>query len=436
MFNALPLMPLMKRLVLLAVLSTLPVPALAQRVSQLPTVTPSMRLETGIVAVVNDNVITSTDLEQRMKLAILSSGLPDNADVRAHLLPQILRSQIDEQLQAQEAKRLGLSVTGEEIDQALTHIAQDNKIQGDMRSFIAAHGGSPTALEAQIRNGLLWNKVVQRELRPKVEVGDDEVDAVIDRIRSDAGKKEYLVSEIFLAVDNAKDEEQVKQVAEDLVVKIKGGANFPAVARQFSQGTGAMQGGDIGWIQQGQLAPELNRALTSSDIGKISAPIRTANGYHILGVRDLRTVALGDPSKASINLMQFFHSYAGADKNVVLQQASRLRGSLKTCADTDRVLAGFSGWKAQKLGDMNPSKAPAWIVAKVNGVSAGSSSEVLATDKGAALLFVCSRSDGGGVDREAITHSIGTEKLELQSRRLLRDLRRDAYLDVRLGRGS
>ena len=426
----------MKRLALLVALLTLPFPAMAQRVSQLPGVMPSARLGSGIAAVVNDNVITTTDLEQRMKLAILSSGLPDTADVRAHLLPQILRSQIDEQLQAQEAKRLGLSVTKDEIDQALARIAQDNKIQGDMRHFVTAHGGSPVALEAQIRSGLLWNKVIQRELRPRVEVGDDEVDAVIDRVRGDAGKKEYLVSEIFLAVDNTKDEEQVKQVADDLVAKIKGGANFSAVARQFSQGTGATQGGDIGWIQQGQLASELNRALAKAEVGKIIDPIRTANGFHILGVREERTVALGDPDKARINLMQLFRPYAGADKNAVTQEASRLRGRMQSCVDPDSVLAGFPGWKAQKLGDMAPAKAPAWIVDKVSGVAAGSASQPLVTDKGVALLFVCSRSDGGDVDREAITRSIGAEKLELQARRLLRDLRRNAYLDIRLGKRS
>ena len=226
------------------------------------------------------------------------------------------------------------------------------------------------------------------------------------------------------------------QVAEDLVNKIRGGANFAAVARQFSQGTGATQGGDIGWIQQGQLAPELNRALTAADAGKISDPIRTANGFHILGLRDERTVSLGDPDKASINLMQFFHPYGNGDKAVVLQEATRLRGKIRSCGDADSVLTSFPGWKAQKLGDMNPSKAPAWIVDKISGVSVGSASEPLATDKGAALLFVCGRNDGGAVDREAILRSIGTEKLELQSRRLLRDLRRAAYLDVRLGRHS
>jgi peptidyl-prolyl cis-trans isomerase SurA len=84
---------------------------------------------------------------------MLSSGLPDNADVRAHLLPQILRSLIDEQLQAQEAKRLDLSVSKGEVDSKRWGASRRTiNIQGDIRDFIAAHGGSSHALASQMRN--------------------------------------------------------------------------------------------------------------------------------------------------------------------------------------------------------------------------------------------------------------------------------------------
>lgn len=426
----------MKKFLIVAALLSLPLPAYAQRVSQLPGVTPASNSGTSIAAVVNDSVITTTDLEQRLRLAILSSGLPDNAEVRAHLLPQILRGLVDEQLQSQEAKRLDLSVTKEEISQALEHIAHDNNIPGDMLQFISSHGASPEAMTAQIRSGLLWNKVVQRELRPRVDIGDDEIDAVIERVRADAGKEEYLVSEVLLTVDNPKDEEQVRQVAENLVQQLKGGANFAAIARQFSQGTGATQGGDIGWIQQGQLAPELNRALAAAGPGQVSDPIRTSNGFHILGVRDKRTIALSDQSKTTINLMQAFRPYAGGDKASIMQEAAHVRAAVKGCSTLDAALTKFPGWKAQKMGDMNPDKAPAWIADKVRSVATGGASDPLSTDKGAAILFVCGRNDSSTVDRDAVMHSIGTEKLELQARRLLRDLRRAAYMDIRVGKNS
>lgn len=429
-----------KYLFLAALLTTLSFPALAQRVSA-PQVNPLFSssvpsvsgLRSRIVAVVNDGVITSTDLEQRTRIAILSSGLPDNSEVRAHLLPQILRALIEEQLQVQEAKKLDLSVSKEEVDQALSRIAQDNNIPGDLLSFLEGRGISPAAMTSQVRNGILWSKVVQREIRPRVDIGEEEIDAVINRVRANAGKDEYLVGEILLTVENPKDEDQVRQVADNLVQQIRGGANFSAVAHQFSQGVGAAQGGDMGWIQPGQLSPELNKALAASTPGQVSMPIRTAKGFHILGVRGKRTVSLGNADEASLNLVQAFHSYAGTDPKALAASAMRVRTGVKSCASIDKDLSDFPGWKAQKLGEMTLAKAPSWLADKVRNVAAGSSSEPLNTEKGVIVLFVCNRKEKGDVDREAILRSIGTEKLELQARRLLRDLRRNAYVDIRLG---
>jgi len=393
-------------------------------------------MNSGIAAVVNDNVITTVDLEQRTRLAMLSSGLPDNPEVRMHLMPQVLRSLVDEQLQVQEAKRLDLSVSKEEVEQALNQIGRDNNIPGDILDFLQNHGVSPQAMSSQVRNGLLWSRVVQHELRPRVEVGDDEVDAVIDRVKANAGKEEYLVSEILLTVDSPKEEDQVRRLAENLVEQIKNGANFAAVARQVSQGAGASQGGDMGWIQQGQLLPELNRALAAAIPGQISAPIRTANGYYILGVRNKRTVSLGEPEKASMTIMQIFRPYAGTDKGVVVQSAARARAAVKACSSLKSDVSFLPGWKVYDLGDMVLSKAPSWLADRVRNVPTGGSTDPMITDKGVVVLFVCGRNESSPVDREAVMRSIGTEKLELQARRLLRDLRRAAYVDVRLGSAS
>jgi peptidyl-prolyl cis-trans isomerase SurA len=392
-----------------------------------------------IAAVVNDNVISTADIDARLRLALISSGLPNTAEVIQHLLPQILRGLVDEQLQLQEAKRLDISISKEDIDKALDRIAHENNMQGDMRDYVREHGASPQALEQQVRATLAWSRVVQRELRPRVEVGDDEVDAAIQRVRANAGKQEFLVSEIFLAVDNPKDEDEVKQLAEKLVEQLKSGANFGAVARQFSQSTGAASGGDIGWIQEGQLAPELNHALTGMQPKEVAGPIRSASGYHILGLRDKRTITLGGDAQnqdITLSLQQAFRPFtAGMERDALLQDANRLRSSINDCTNLQGQLAQkFPDWHWQNMGDVKPDKIPAWLSEKVRDVQPGKGSEPLATDKGALIVFVCGRHvPDGNVDREAIMSGIGTEKLELQARRLMRDLRRAAYLDIRLG---
>jgi peptidyl-prolyl cis-trans isomerase SurA len=436
----------MKRFLALAVivLAAGAVPAWAQRIDQLPGMSPAApQFQDRVAAVVNDNVISTSDIESRMKLAFLSSGLPDTLEVRQHLLPQILRGLIDEQLQMQEAKRLDITVSNEELDKTLQRIAEDNHISGgDMRAYLKERGASPSALEQQVRAGLSWNKVIQRELRSRVDVGDDEIETAVSRIRASAGKQEFLVSEIFLSVDSAKDEDQVKQVADNLVQQMKGGANFAAVARQFSQSTGAASGGDIGWIQEGQLSPELNRTLAGMQAGEVAGPVRSASGWHILALREKRTIAIGsgESGDVTLNLQQAFRPIPPrGDRASALQEAQQIRSSIGDCSSLQSRLAEkFPAWHLQATDGVKLSQAPSWLADKVRDLSVGKSSEALNTDKGLLVIFVCGRHapDGNKIDRDAIASSIGTEKLELQARRLLRDLRRAAYLDIRLGSGS
>ena len=423
-------------LTLFVLLALSSAPALAQRVTQMPGMAPTPATEDHIAAVVNESVISTNDIEARMKLAFLASGLPDTPDVRAHILPQVLRGLLDEQLQLQEAKRLDITVPKEEIEKSLQGIASDNHIPGDIRSYLINRGASPEALEQQVRASIAWNKVVQRELRPRVEVGDDEIDAALARIRANAGKQEFLVSEIFLAVDNPKDEDQVHQAAEKLVQQIKGGANFQGVARQFSQSTGAAAGGDIGWIQEGQLPSELNSVLMSMQPGNISGPVRSANGYHILALREKRTVDPGEEGgEATLDLQQAFRPFGAADDHVIAEaEAKQLRAAATDCTTlAAKAKESFPNWSLQATNGMKPSQAPAMLADKIRDLNAGQSTEPMDASKGLLVVFVCARhTPAGKIDREAIASSIGTEKLELQARRLLRDLHRDAYIDIRM----
>jgi len=390
-----------------------------------------------IAAVVNDNIVTTADIFSRYKLAILSSNLPDNDEVRSHLIPQVLRGLIDEQLQMQEAKRLEINVNKAEIQQTLERIAHDNNIIGGMDDYLKQHGIASGALEQQIRASLSWNKVVQRELRPRVDVGDDEVDAALERLRANSGKQEFMVSEIYLGIDNPKDEEQVHQLADNLVKQLKSGTSFGAIAHQFSQNTSAAAGGDIGWVQEGQMAPEVNKALIDMNTNQVAGPIRAASGYYIIGLRDKRTItADAGASESKIQMQQIFHPFdSKTDRAAVLAQLSQLSQQVDGCdALRNKVASSFPEWKYQDLGETPANKIPAWLNEKIHDLPIGKASAPITTDKGVLAMFVCGRhsTDTSGL-RDSLTNSIGAEKLELQARRLMRDLRRTAYIDIRFG---
>lgn len=262
---------------------------------------PPPRSVEGIAAVVNDDIISMSDLSARLQLALVSSGLPGTAEVRQRLTPQVLRSLVDERLQMQEASRANISVTDKEIDDAFGRVAEQNQMKRDqLEKMLASQGVPRSALESQIRATIGWGKLVQRRLRPNIEIGEEEIDAVLRRIEANAGKPEYLAAEIYLAVDSPDREEEVRRLADRLVDQIGQGASFPAVARQFSQSAGATNGGDLGWVQQGQLPEELDTALRGLRPGQASRPIRSLTGYHILLLREQRTTGTVLPPRDQI----------------------------------------------------------------------------------------------------------------------------------------
>ena len=247
----------------------------------------------GIAAVVNEDAITMSDVQDRMRLIIISSGLPNTPEIKNKLAGQIIGSLIEEQIKIQESRRLKIDVTQEEINQGFASIAQQNSVSADQFAAMLGRSGiNINTLHRQIESQIAWGKLVQKEVRPKVSVSDKDVDEALARLKGNLGRTEYLLSEVLLPVDQAKSENDTRQLASGLVAEIQAGkAPFAKVAQQFSKAPGAEQGGDIGWVQQGQLPEELDRALPTLTVGGISQPIRSLSGYHILHLRETRNIA-------------------------------------------------------------------------------------------------------------------------------------------------
>src|SRR3984893_2243959 len=203
--------------------------------------------ETRIAAVVNDEVISLGDLEARIRLVLLSSQLPDNAQVRQRVQPQVLRSLIDEKLEVQEAKKFNVTASDDDVNKAFDRLEQQNNMpKGGLEQMLSSHGISRSTLTDQIRSATVWNKLVEGKLAQSVSVSDEEVKDTLARIKQEIGKSQYRVAEIFLAIDNPSQEADVKDLGDRLPDQIRQGASFSAVAQQFSQSPTAAVGGDLG----------------------------------------------------------------------------------------------------------------------------------------------------------------------------------------------
>lgn len=246
----------------------------------------------GIAAVVNQSAISQTDVQDRMRLILASSGLPDTPDMRKRLLPQVLDGLVEEQIKLQEAARLNIQVEDKEIDAGFKGIADQNNFTVEQFESIMNHQGIPKrTLLNQIKSQIAWSKVVQSAVRPRITVSPTDVAARIERMKSSVGKNEYLAAEIFLPVVESAREAEVKQLANKLAGEIGAQkASFSSVAAQFSKAPGAQNGGIIGWVQEGQLSPEVEKTIVELPEGAVSQPVRDLQGYHILMLQRKRTI--------------------------------------------------------------------------------------------------------------------------------------------------
>jgi peptidyl-prolyl cis-trans isomerase SurA len=388
-----------------------------------------------IVAVVNDDVISALDVASRVRLALTASGIPDTPEARRQVRPQVLRALIDERLQSQEAARLNIAVSDQEVRAAVARIETNNRMQpGQLDEMLRASGLSRAVLEQQVRTSLAWNKLMQRRLRAQIHVGDEEVKEVLDRLKESEGQPEFLLSEIFLPVDNPDQDEEIRQQALGLIAQMQRGVPFATLAQQFSQSASAATGGDIGWVGLGRLGDDVDKTLESIRPGEVTAPLRAVGGYHIYGLRNRRTIAGANPEDATLALTQLLlPARRPAEQESALQLAETVREAVNGCDDLARV--------ARELGVPPPGEpqklklrdiAPA-IRQQVQPLKTGEAAAPLRSQDAVVLIMLCAREDAPSNLPTAaeVEDSLMRQRLDLLARRYLRDLRRQAVVDIR-----
>lgn len=248
--------------------------------------------QSSIAAVVNEDAITTSDVEDRITLIVRSSGMPDNEQMRSKIRPQVIDVLIEEQLKLQEAERLDVKVTQEQIEQGFAQLAQQNNASPEQfREMLRRSGININTMYRQIKSQIAWGGVIQKSIRPRITVTEADVEDALARLRSNLGETEYHVAEIFLPVDNPADAGEVRSLAIKLSQDMQSGqVPFPRVAQQFSKSAGAAQGGDLGWIRQGQLDQDLENVITQMEVNQTSRPVKGVAGYHIFFLRDKREI--------------------------------------------------------------------------------------------------------------------------------------------------
>lgn len=257
---------------------------------------PSVSMAAGqesIVAVINQDVVTASDVKARMNLIAISSGLKPSKALDEKLRPQVVDMLIDEQLRSQEAARLGLEIDEKEIDEGFATVARQNNITPDVfKQALQQRGINIKTMRDQIKAQLAWTKVIQKRIRPRIEVTDADIDSELARLKEKIGKDQFKVAEIYLPVSDPSKKNDVRNFAAKLSEQLKDDpAAFPKAAREFSQSPGAAQGRTIGWVMLGVMPKEVDAVLPTLSKESVSSPIETLTGYYIVTVLDKRQLA-------------------------------------------------------------------------------------------------------------------------------------------------
>ena len=409
----------------------------------------------SVIATVNDESISDFELRQRVALylALQGGGITQEqltAEQKTHIRGQILEVLESEKLQLQEAVKKKITVSPVEVDRRLNGMIQDYHFTMDqLRQNLKKAGASEDALRSQITASLAWQKAVQDEYGDQVNITPDMVTAELQRNAEGANKTHYHVLEIFLPVDSPEQNEKVKKDAEEVERQLHQGAPFPVVARQFSQHPTAATGGDMGWVNSGQLAPELEATLAKMDVGAISDPIRSTGGWYVLGLRErheplgtkIADVPTGPTGPAgTLPLARLLFPTGPRPPKDQLDQimavANQIQQHYAGCGQLDELHKKMTGTIYMDLGDAKLSDLSPEIQNAMKATRPGEAAAPFQSEAGIELIGRCDKRIEIKTayvmpTRDQIRDQLFQNQIATMARRYLRDLKRDANIQVR-----
>lgn len=388
-------------------------------------------------AIVNGDIVTQTDIDQRVALLAIANGGQIPTEEVERLRQQVLRNLIDETLQIQAAKQEEIQIKPSEIDRTVARVASNLKMTPEQATdYLQSRGSSIRALRRQIEGEIAWQRLQRAKIESGVVVGDEEVKAVLDKLNASKGTEEYRVGEIFLSASPATESQTIAN-ANKILEQLRSGASFAGYARQYSEASTAAVGGDLGWVRPEQLPSPLAAVVREMRPGTLSAPIPVPGGVSILTVQDTRKILTRDPRDAVLSLKQVSINFPKGTSRAVAEpmvarfaQAARNVGG---CGGAEKIAAEFKAEIVQQDG-VKMRDLPAALQQMMLQIQVGQATPPFGSlDEGVRTLVVCGRDevDPTAPSYDEVYSQLNEERVNSRSRRYLRDLRRDAIIEFR-----
>ncbi|WP_443030704.1 peptidylprolyl isomerase [Sphingorhabdus sp.] len=387
-------------------------------------------------AQVNGEIITGTDIDHRLALIVAANDNKLPPEELARFRAQILTNLIDETLQIQEAAANEIEVTDAEVNQYFDRIAQQNfnRPANEVEKYLISIGASVATLKRQIKGELSWSRLLSRNVRPSANVSDDEVNAIIERIKATKGTTEYRLGEIYLAA-TPETLPSVQENARKIIDQLRQGGNFVAYARQFSEASTASVGGDLGWLSLAQLPQSLATAAASMNSNEVKA-VASPGGVSILLLIDKRQVATSDPRDSVLSLKQIAITFpkgtTEAQVTPLVKRFSEETQQISGCGVADEMARKLGADVVNRDG-IKIRELPAPLQQVMLDLQVGQSTPPYGSlEDGVRVFVLCGRDapqEAASESFDEIMSRLEEERVNKRARIYLRDLRRDAVIE-------
>ena len=385
---------------------------------------------------VNDEIITGTDVEQRIALVRLANRGDIPADQLESVRAEVFSQLVDEILKIQEARANEITIEQAEIDAEFARIAAaQRQTPEQFAQSLATAGSSMASLKQQIRGDVAWQSLLARNVNPFTNVSEEEVRTMLERLQAQRGQQEYRVGEIYLPA-TADSLAATVETGRQIMNALGSGAGFPELARRHSRASSAAAGGDLGWVRPDTLPAAMAEAVSQMQPGQLAGPIQVPGGVSILYLIDQRRILTADPRDAVLSLKQISLNFAPGTSvarasEIAADFATRTR-AIAGCGQADAVAAAM-GAELISRDQIAVRDLPAQLQASLIALQIGQVTQPFGSpDEGVSVLVLCGRdvpTESALPSVEAITDNLQQERVNRRAQRYLRDIRRDAVIE-------
>lgn len=386
----------------------------------------------GIAAVVNDDIITTHDLQQRVLFMLATTGAERDEATILRLQQTALRNLVDEHIQLQESNKFEQSISDAEVNRSVARLIGRNGLDpNEVAQQLAQSGISINTLRDQVRSEIAWQRIVNGLYGSRIRISDAQIDENLSRQTVNAEKPSIRVAEIYIeATPEIGGMEGAMEGGRAMKIQAQQGAPFTLLAQQFSSAPSAAKGGDVGWVREGELRPEVDAALATLEKGTVSDPIQVPGGVYVVAKIDERV----STSETVYKLKQVnLPAESEEALNAASEQLVALKPSLNSCETLQDDIEDVEGLKTADMGEVKDSDMSEEIQAVLATTGVNELSDPIRTPAGAVALMVCERNVTGSniPTRTEIEERLMDQQLAQASKRHLRDLRRQATIMMR-----